>query len=110
MFWLRSLLIIALSVFAAPRVMAADGIAAVLCAGDGSRRVVILDVETGAPLDAQVIFATCDQCLTPPLAPAPEGVATPRRLDAPERVPASAQAIICALPTPVATARAPPLI
>ncbi|MGB0853094.1 MAG: hypothetical protein ACPGSI_07360 [Pikeienuella sp.] len=80
--WLRPFLIIALTLFAAPRVMAADGEATVLCAADGTRQVILFDFETGAPVEQRIIFETCDHCLTPPIAPAPSRAALPQRRDA----------------------------
>lgn len=82
--WLRPLLIVALSLFVAPRVMAADGEQAVLCAADGSRLVILFDFETGAPVEQTITFETCDHCLTPPLAPGPDDARTPIRMDAHE--------------------------
>lgn len=82
-FWLRPLLVIALALFAAPRVMAADGVSTVICAADGSRRVVLFDFETGAPVEKTVTFETCDQCLSPPMVPGADAATAPVRMDAP---------------------------
>lgn len=107
-FWLRPLLIIALTLFATPRVMAADGEYAVICAADGSRQIVLFDFETGAPVEKTVSFETCDHCLTPPMVPDLGTMIAPTRRDAQETAARPAQDAGKSLTTITASARGPP--
>ena len=108
--WLRSLLIVALAIFAAPRVMAADGVTAVICAADGSRQVVLFDFESGTPVEQSITFETCDNCLTPPIGLASPSLAVPLRSDARSRetppAPGAASARLIRAPS----ARGPPRV
>jgi hypothetical protein len=109
-FWLRPLLIIALALFATPRVMAADGVSAVICAADGMRRVVLFDFETGAPIEQIVTFRACDHCLSPPIAPGADAVTVPTRMDAHITAARSARTSTTYLIAIAASARGPPSI
>lgn len=108
--WLRPLLIIALALFAAPRVMAADGEMTVICAADGSRQVVLFDFETGTPVERSIVFETCDHCLAPPMAPGTEATPAPQRMDAADRSRASARPLATYLVAIAASARGPPTV
>ena len=108
--WLRPLLILVLALMATPRVMASDGEWAVICAADGSRQVVLFDFETGAPVEQDVTFETCDHCLTPPLAADAQDAAIPLRLDAASQDAPFTHISAAHLIAVAASARGPPTI
>lgn len=69
----RMLLIAVFALLTGPRPAMAEGERVVICGMDGSKRTVVFDFETGAPV-AATGFHTCDHCNAPTgfLPPAPQ--------------------------------------
>lgn len=72
---IRLLIIAALVTLTGPRPLMADGERVVICGGDGLKRVVVFDFETGAPAETPVGFENCADCIS--YAPVPLPVLSP---------------------------------
>ena len=88
--------------------VAAFGETVVICGGDGVKRTVVFDFETGKPVEETIAIGFCEDCLTPPIGPPPGAPAT---LTAPAaQQPSVAQQTLTWAGRPSApTARGPPV-